>query len=300
VVVTCYRQVHLVGDALASVGAQTYPHLEVVVVDDGSPPDEDPAPALAPYPEARLLRKPNGGVSSARNVGWRACRGEYVVFLDGDDLLLPHALSCGVDALAARPDCAFVHGCCERRTLDGRPLPAPEPRVGDFDHFEALLRGNFVRGLHAVMFRRAALVAVDGFDETQRFGQDWELYLRVARRFPAYGHGERIGVYRRHAGNVNSARNAAGMLAYSLLVLDKQRAAVGRDPRLRAAARAGRAWVRRVFGEPLAARVAAGVRARDFGGAWRDARVLLRHDPRRALRHVRRALARRLAPTRGA
>lgn len=294
IVITYYRQGSLVRDAIASALGQDYPNVEVVVVDDGSPPGEEAAPIVADYPGARLVRKPNGGVSSARNVGWRASGGEYVVFLDGDDTLLPHAVSTGVRVLGEHPECGFVHGVSERRALDGRLLEVREPLVGAFDHFEALLRRNFVRGLHAVMLRRTAVEAVGGYDERQPFANDWEFFLRVARRFPGFGHGEVIATYRRHAGNVNSNRNAARMLAASLLALDKQRAAVGSDPRLRAAMAEGRQWVRDLFGRRLLERMVAELRAREWGAASASARVLVRYDPARLLGHGPAAVARRL------
>lgn len=299
IVIPCYRQRDLIADAVRSASEQTHANVEVIVVDDGSPPEDDPAPVLAPFPGVRLLRKANGGVSSARNAGLRAATGEYVVFLDGDDLLLPNAVEAGLRAFREHPESALVHGLCDRRRLDGRLLEVRPPRTGFGDHYEPLLRGNFVRGLHGVMFRRSAVEAVGGFDETQRFGNDWELYLRVVRDAPAYGHGELVGTYRRHDANVNSARNAARMMTYSMIVLDKQVPRVGGDPTLRAAVGAGRDWVRGIFGDALADRVVAHVRARRWEAAWQEGRVLFRHDPTRLLRRAVRALATRWRAARG-
>src|SRR4051794_23346320 len=87
VVVTTYQHAHLLGDALASVLAQTVPPREVVVVDDGS--TDDPASVVAHYPGVRLIRQENQGLSAARNTGLRAATGARVLFLDADDLLTP-------------------------------------------------------------------------------------------------------------------------------------------------------------------------------------------------------------------
>ena len=292
IVIPCYRQAHLVGDAIASALAQTHPRIEVIVVDDGSPPEDDPAPIVAQYPGVRLVRKLNGGLASARNAGWRVSSGEYLVFLDGDDVLLPQAVAIGLRVFRDHPDCAFVHGLCERQTLDGRCLPTKSPWIGDFDHQETLLRGNIIRGIHSVMFRRGAFEAVDGFDERQGCGQDWECYLRLTHRFPAFGHGELVGIYRRHDRNVNSSRNAARMLADSMLVLDKQRRYIEGNAKLEAAMRDGRKVVRGVFGDALATNVVGHVRSRNWSAAWREGYVLLRHDPARLLRRSVAALAR--------
>src|SRR5215216_7819784 len=93
IVIPCYRQAHLLGDAIESALSQTYPRVEVVVVDDGSP--DDPASVVARHPEVHFVQQANQGGSVARNAGLRASRGEYVVFLDGDDVLLPHAVDTG-------------------------------------------------------------------------------------------------------------------------------------------------------------------------------------------------------------
>lgn len=294
IVIPCYRQRDLIADALASATSQTHANVEVIVVDDGSPPELDPAPIIARFPGVRLIRKRNGGVSSARNAGLDAASGEFVVFLDGDDFLLPVAVETGLRAFREHPACAFVHGLCDRRTLDGTLLEIRPPHTGVGDHYERLLRGNFVRGIHGVMFRRSAVVEVGGFDETQRFGNDWELYLRVARTAPAFGHGQLVGTYRRHDANVNSARNSARMLRYSLLVLEKQRPHVIGRPDREAALRDGQRWVRDLFGEALARRVAAQARTGEWREAGRGALALLRHDPWRAMRRPLRALRSRL------
>jgi glycosyltransferase involved in cell wall biosynthesis len=194
-IIPCYKQAHMLGDAIESALAQTYPHAEVVVVDDGSP--DDPGAVVARYPSVRLVRQANRGSAAARNAGLWASRGEYVVFLDGDDVLLPHALDTGMRELTACPACAFVHGACERRNLDGTQLRYRPPVVGEVDLYLKLLRGNSVRQLATMVFRRTALEAVGGFDEERRQAQDWDLYLRITQRFPAYGHGGLVSVYRR-------------------------------------------------------------------------------------------------------
>src|SRR5829696_2931566 len=106
VVVPCYNQARFLGEAIESVLAQSHPLFEVVVVDDGS--TDDTSEVAARYPGVRLVRQENRGLSGARNAGLARSRGEYVVFLDADDRLLPGALEAGVERLGANPQCAFV------------------------------------------------------------------------------------------------------------------------------------------------------------------------------------------------
>jgi glycosyltransferase involved in cell wall biosynthesis len=278
IVIPCFGQSHLLADAIESASAQTYPRVEVVVVDDGSP-DDVPSVA-ARYPSVTLVRQANRGVAAARNHGLRVSGGEYVVFLDADDILLPHAVATGVEALAGRPGYAFVHGLCDRRRLDGTLLGVRPPIVGDTDFYLELLRRNCIRGVHSALFRRTALEAVGGFDESRRQAADWDLYLRLVRRFPAYGHGQLIATYRRHDANTNQWGNASAMLRGSLSVLDAQWAHVRGNAPYAAAHREGVRRIQSHFGDALADQVRGHVHAGRVRPALRAALVLLRYHPR--------------------
>ena len=99
VVIPCYNQARYLADAIRSVREQTHQPIECIVVDDGS---TDRTSEVAAELGARVLHQPNGGVSAARNAGLSAARGELVVFLDADDVLLRDALARGATALVTR------------------------------------------------------------------------------------------------------------------------------------------------------------------------------------------------------
>ncbi|HWO47940.1 MAG TPA: glycosyltransferase family A protein, partial [Solirubrobacterales bacterium] len=108
VVIPCWNQAHYLGEAIESALSQSYPSLEVIVVDDGS--EDNSAAVAARFPGVRCLRQGNSGVAAARNRGLAEAGGEYAVFLDADDRLLPDALAVGVRELEARPETAFAAG----------------------------------------------------------------------------------------------------------------------------------------------------------------------------------------------
>src|SRR5918995_6791294 len=110
VVIPCYNQAHFLGEAIESVLSQSYKRFEIVVVDDGS--TDDTSEVATRYPRVRCIRQENRGLAGARNTGIRHCQGEYVVFLDADDRLLPEALEAGVREPGAHPEGAFVSGRC--------------------------------------------------------------------------------------------------------------------------------------------------------------------------------------------
>src|ERR687898_3616338 len=101
VVIPCYNQARFLGEAIESVLAQSYPHFEVIVVDDGS--TDNTSEVAASYAGVRYIRQENQGLAGARNAGIRRSRGSYLVFLDADDRLLADALEAGLASLEEHP-----------------------------------------------------------------------------------------------------------------------------------------------------------------------------------------------------
>jgi glycosyltransferase involved in cell wall biosynthesis len=142
VVINNYNYAHYLGAAIDSVRAQDHPELRLIVVDDGS---SDDSRALIEARRAEIdevVLKPNGGQASAINAGLERCRGDVVVFLDADDLLLPHAVSRLAAAFAADPGLAKVQARMEVIDGDGRrsgvlkppphlPMPSGELRQAE-------------------------------------------------------------------------------------------------------------------------------------------------------------------------
>jgi hypothetical protein len=231
VVIPCYNQAHFLADAIASTLAQVYRPLEVVVVDDGA--TDNTFEVAASYAEVHCLRQANHGIAAARNAGLAASRGDYIVFLDADDRLLPGALEVGALALDAHPEAAFVVGRHQRIAVDGSPLPVtPRPRV-ERDHYASLVRRCWIAMPATAMYRRSVLEAAGAFDATLPCAEDYDLYLRLARRFPFVDHHAEVAEYRQHPGTIS--RNAARMLAATLNVLEPHRPGPGASAAHRAA-----------------------------------------------------------------
>ena len=191
--------------------------MEVIVVDDGS--TNHTARLVQQYPSVRYSFQTNTGLPRARNAGWRRCSGEYVVFLDADDRLVSDAASIGVSYLGARPDCAFVSGEHRYIDADGQVANGAVPIMSQ--HYEALLRGNYIGMVATVMFRRTALEHAQGFNPRWRACEDYDLYLRLARKFPVLTHGLLVAEYRRYGSAMSD--DPARMLRAALGVLRNQR-----------------------------------------------------------------------------
>lgn len=286
VVIPCFNQAHFLADSIGSVLEQTRAALEILVVDDGS--TDDTAEVAERFAGVRCIRQRNHGVSAARNAGLRASNGEFVVFLDADDRLLPHALQTGLERFAARPEFGFVAGRQRSITADGSPLQDLYPPCVQRDHYRHLLERNYFPHPAVVMYRRAALVEVGGFDPVVNAAADYASYLRIARDHPVDFHPDVVAEYRQHS--TSMSRNSALMLRTVLAVLRAERPHL-RNTELRRAYRTGvRTW-RMLYGTRLAHDVRVRVRS-GSGGIdliW-DIGLLLRHDPMEFARHLVRKL----------
>jgi glycosyltransferase involved in cell wall biosynthesis len=273
VVIACYNQAKFLADAIESVLTQTYSRYEIILVDDGS--TDHSAKVAGAYPEVTYIYQANQGLAAARNSGWRACRGDFVVFLDADDRLLSNALSVGQSCLQENSACAFVSGHFRYISTDGRFLSEyPQTHV-ERDHYEALLRGNYI-GMHAtVMYRRGALEAAGGFNESLAACEDYDLYLRLARNYPLCCHSSVVAEYRQHGTNMSA--DAALMLQAVIGVLRSQKKHVISEVRLRKAFRMGlRFWIT-FYRKPLVSQLLDFCRKKDAKNAARAMAVCFRY-----------------------
>ena len=283
VIIPCYKQAHYLGEAIESVLTQTYTHFEIIVVDDGSP--DNTAEVAASYPGVRYIRQNNQGVCAARNTGLGKSKGEYIVFLDADDRLLSEALASGLECLAKHPECAFVAGQYRFITSDGGPLQTLPKSYGQESNYLTLLHDNFITMHAAVMYRRSVFEAVGDFNRLVPGTEDYDLYLRIAQRFPFYCYNKMVGEYRRHG--TNTSGNPAYMLKSVTRTLRSQRNFVKGDKRYEEAYRIGLKVNRDYYGDLLVERVLSRVRARREGKeALRDLALLLRYHPQGFVRHA--------------
>jgi glycosyltransferase involved in cell wall biosynthesis len=177
VIIPTYNRSKLLRVAVESVLAQTYPAIEIIVVDDGS--KDDTAAVMAEYAgHVTYIEQANAGVSAARNTGFRASSGKYINFLDDDDTFMPTKIERQVEVLDAKPEaglahCGYQHIDEEGTVLDTTGL-LPEGNL-----FKELVCECFLT-VHSPLIRRQCLDEVGLFDEGLGYGEEWELFLRIA------------------------------------------------------------------------------------------------------------------------
>jgi len=181
VIIPTYNRAALVAAAVASVKAQTYRDFEIIVVDDAS--TDGTFEALTTGREFRVLRHPHRrGVAAARNLGVAAARGEWLAFLDSDDLWLPDKLARQFLLLEGQPELRL---CQTDETWVRRGVrvnkPAAHRKVAGQIFLPSL--GRCMISPSAVMLNRRLLEDHGGFDETLPAAEDYDLWLRLTWRY---------------------------------------------------------------------------------------------------------------------
>lgn len=197
VIIPAYNVAPFIGETLATIFAQTFADHEVIVINDGSPDTEELERVLEPrIKQIKYIKQENRGASAARNAGLHAASGEFVAFLDADDLWLPNYLEeqakfiseHDYDLVCADAE-VFSDSRSERESYMESLMPDAPP-IGKVT-FIGLLSAeqNFITS--GVVVRRELVLEVGLFDEALRNSQDFDLWLRLAR------HGTRMAYQRR-------------------------------------------------------------------------------------------------------
>ncbi len=194
-IITTHNRLELLKRAVESVYAQTYPDIELIVVDDASNDGTKEYCASQSFQTIRIEESRGG--NHARNLGIKAAKGYYVAFLDDDDVWLPEKIEKQVQVIESK-DCELVNGGRLVEQVDGESvryienLPSPD-YCGDMSHkiLQAICTTTSI-----ILVKRQALLDVGMFDENLKFWQEYEMTIRLAQRKPFYFINEPLIIYR--------------------------------------------------------------------------------------------------------
>jgi len=212
VVIPTYNRAKMLVEAVESALQQTHPPDEIIVMDDGS--TDDTERVIARYSgKLRYVRQKNSGPAAARNHGMRLASGDFIAFLDSDDLWVPDRLERQFAALKSCPDLDFIFGLeakftaeqqfdgCEIKdrdvwkSLNSVDYVVPEP-------FKLLLEENFIP-TSSVLFRKRCIATVGFIDESLQQAEDYDFWLRFALHGCRFGFVNSVLCHRRqHGGNL--------------------------------------------------------------------------------------------------
>ncbi len=230
IIIPVWNSARFLAETLRSVQAQTYPHFEVLIIDDGSTDaTADVAREFcAADPRLRFVARPHAGISATRNAGLDLASGEFIAFLDSDDIWLPEKLARQMELFRTDPRTTLAYTNFYfwdgERDLSlyyraNKPLP-------DGDAAGQLVRAC-VFCLSSVVVPRAIFDRADRFDDRVDSCEDWDMWLRLAENnFWARGLREPLVRYRRHPGSVST--NKLKMNHGDLAVLEKNSRATRR------------------------------------------------------------------------
>jgi len=236
IVIACYNHGHFLPEAIDSVLQQTYPALEIIVVDDGS--SDNTKEVAQRYPQVKYVYQANQGLSAARNTGIKNSTGACLIFLDADDWLTPGAIERNLVHLQQDESLGFVSGG-HYKVYEDATIKEEMQHVGG-DYYLHLLHGNYIGMASSVMFRRWVFDEF-WFDTSLKACEDYDLYLKIARKYPVFHHMKMIGAYRIHSASMST--NALKMLLSVIKVLEAQKKDL-RTPAEEEAYRSGReTWI---------------------------------------------------------
>lgn len=184
VIIPCYNVALFISEALESALRQTFTSFEIIVINDGSPDTPELEQQLSRYRNQIIyLKQENLGVSAARNLGIRTARGEYLAFLDGDDVWRPDFLKEQIKFIRSGGgyDLVYTDAYHFGNHCEGMTYMQTCPSEGEVN-CESLLSGRCNVICSGVLVRRQAVLEVGLFDEEVKAAEDFDLWIRISKR----------------------------------------------------------------------------------------------------------------------
>ena len=201
VIIHTYNNEKFIGETIESVLNQTYKDYEIIVVDDGSV--DGTRDVLMPYMQKiRYHYKENGGIASAKNAGISLSETEFVAFLDHDDLWVPDKLQLQMEHFNENPQIGLVYAKYTS-FRDGKELRTKPEKGYSGWIFKELLAKSFIQ-TSTVVVKRECLDAVGPYDETFFLGDEYDMFLRIARKFQCGFVDKGLTRYRVHDTNASN------------------------------------------------------------------------------------------------
>lgn len=206
IITPTYNQASFLRDTIESVLGQDYPHVEHIILDDGS--TDETASILSEY-TGRLAweSQPNMGQTPTINKGWQRCRGEILTWLNSDDTFLPGALTRAVELLQQKPEVGIVYGDTLFTEADGTPI-APNQSRGTFNYQKFVVECENPIPQPSAFIRRSVVEDVGLLDPHYYYFMDWDFWLRAGARHSIEYVPELFSTYRLHPESKTVAQSA--------------------------------------------------------------------------------------------
>jgi len=183
VVIPVYNGAKTIRETIASVLAQSFEDLEVLVINDGSTDETGEIVQRIADPRLKLLNYPNAGLAASRNRGIHRAKGEYISFIDADDLWTPDKLAAQYQALQEHPQAQVAYSWTDWIDEHSRVIAPGSTIDRSGNVYPYMLLCNILASGSNPLISRQALAEVGDFDESLRAAEDWDLWIRLAARY---------------------------------------------------------------------------------------------------------------------
>ncbi len=220
VVIPAYNAMNYLPETIENVLSQTYNDFEVIVVNDGSSDETEQWVSQIKDPRFKLIFQENQGLAGARNTGIAQAKGEYITFLDADDLWEPTKLEKQVCVLEDNPEIALVYTWVAFIDEAGKHTGRVFKNEAEGDVWKTLTEHNIVECGSVAMVRRSCFEAVGLFDRNLGSSvEDWDMWLRMASKYHFKVVKEPLVYYRQRS--TSASRNCEAMARSFQLVIEK-------------------------------------------------------------------------------
>jgi glycosyltransferase involved in cell wall biosynthesis len=228
VIIPTYNREKLVGETIQSVLRQTFTDLEVIVVDDGSTDNTKAVVDSYTDPRIKYVYQENRGASAARNKGIKISKGDYIAFLDSDDLYLENALKKSFDALESHKQVGFSYGQAYMMMrgdvirIRKNPFHNSSTVIDSVKQIRELLSDFFSSPItmSTLVVKRYYVEEIGGFDEDLWFWEDGHFFIRMAKRSPSFYIAEPLIFRRLHSAQLNIVTKPGKEKAFPLILAE--------------------------------------------------------------------------------
>lgn len=187
VIIPVYNGEKTIRETVESVQKQTFADLEIIVINDGSKDSTLDVLATIHDPRLKIFSYPNANQAVSRNRGISHATGDFIAFLDADDLWTPDKLEAQLNALQQNPQAALAYSWTNSINESGEFLRRGSYVSENGDVYAKLLLVDFLENGSIPLIRKQALVEVGNFDPSLTPAEDWDMWLRLASRYPFVG-----------------------------------------------------------------------------------------------------------------
>ncbi len=182
IIIPCFNQAIYLHDCLDSILQQSFSDWEAIVVNDGSSDDTNNIANAYCQKDSRikLIEKQNGGLSSARNFGIQHATGDWLLFLDADDMLMNHHFQEIAKVISSKPDVNLIQTGYHHMNEDGKQILHAVMPSNNRELLPTILTQN-IGPVHTLIVRRSVIIQMQGFDEKLNSCEDWDMWIRVGK-----------------------------------------------------------------------------------------------------------------------